>query len=70
MSDYGYIHRAYGLSFFVGQRVRHTEIDKRGTVAKCKESSGHYVQVVFDGRKHADPCHPRALELVSEETAQ
>lgn len=67
MSDYGYIHRAYGLNFFIGQRVRHTEIDKLGTVARCKESASHYVQVTFDGRKHSDPCHPQALEILATE---
>lgn len=64
MSGYDYIKRAYGLEFSAGQRVRHIEIDKLGTVARCKESSGHYVQVRFDGKKHADPCHPQALEFV------
>lgn len=66
---YAYIERAYGLTFTPGERVRHTESAQvgLGTVRKVKQSHAHYVMVLFDGRKHADPCHPQALEKVAPE---
>lgn len=66
MRSYDYVRRAYGVDPVVGQRVRHTEMSRNntGTIAREKPSQGHYVQVRFDGQKHASPCHPRALEYL------
>lgn len=62
MADYEYVRRQYGVAPVVGERVRHTEINKQGTIAKPSETHGHYVQVRFDGQKHASNCHPTSLE--------
>jgi len=59
---YDYVRRTYGVDPIVGQRVRHTEIDKFGTVARESASQAHYVMVKFDGQNFASPCHPTALE--------
>ncbi len=62
--SYDYVKRAYGVTPVVGERVRHTEIDKLGVIAREKLSAGHHVQVRFDGEKFASPCHPTALEYL------
>lgn len=59
---YEYIRRSYGLDFTPGDYVRHTETCRVGRVARESASAGHYVQVIFDGDRHALPCHPAALE--------
>jgi len=66
---YDYVRRAYGVDPQVGQRVRHTEINRFGTIAPEDKSCLHYVKVRFDGRKWADTCHPTALEYLPQEAA-
>jgi hypothetical protein len=67
--SYDYIKRTYQVMPRVGDRVRHTETDKLGTIAREKPSAGHYVQVRFDGQKHSLPCHPTALEYLGRAVA-
>lgn len=62
--SYDYVKRAYGVDPRVGQRVRHTEIDKQGTIAREGRSNQHHVMVRFDGQRHPSPCHPTALEYL------
>lgn len=51
--DFDYVKRYYGIPVYSGQQV---EMDgKPGTV---KGAGGPYVQVLFDGEKHAKPVHP------------
>lgn len=59
---YEYVKRSYGVNPEVGQRVRHTGINKWGTVARENRSQSHYVMVHFDSQRHASPCHPEALQ--------
>lgn len=59
---YDYAKRAYEVDPVVGQRVRHTELDKFGTIAREDPSMAQYVMVKIDGLKHVSPCHPNALE--------
>lgn len=61
---YDYIQKTYGLTFRVGQRVRHTTTGKSGIVTREDRSQGHYVQVRFDDKKFSAPCHPQELEVV------
>jgi hypothetical protein len=65
--SYDYIKRTYGVNPVVGERVRHTEVNKFGVIAREKLSAGHYVQVRFDGNKFDSPCHPTALEYSAAE---
>lgn len=58
---YDYVRRSYDVNPVVGQRVTHTVTKESGLVAREDKSQGHYVQVRFDGRKHASPCHPTEL---------
>lgn len=60
--SYDYVKRAYGVNPKVGQRVRHTEVDKLGKITRERLSQAHYVMVRFDGEKHPSPCHPTALD--------
>lgn len=60
--SYDYIKRAYAVTPTVGERVRHTVTGNSGIIAREDRSQGHYVQVKFDGRKFASPCHPLELE--------
>lgn len=64
MMSYDYVRRTYGVDPKVGQRVRHTEIDRYGVITPENKGFGHYVRVRFDGRKYADNCHPTALEYL------
>lgn len=66
MSSYEYVRRAYRVAPEVGARVRHNETGRAGTIAREDRSQSHYVQVRFDGDKHALPCHPIALDYVLE----
>lgn len=66
---YDYIKRAYPVNPKVGERVRHTETDKLGTISREDRTASHYVQVVFDGQSHALPCHPTALEYLGRQPA-
>jgi hypothetical protein len=59
---YDYVRRSYGVDPVVGDRVRHIEIDREGTIARENPSQAHYVMVRLDGQKHASPCHPTALD--------
>lgn len=59
---YDYIQRTYGKTPKVGGLVRHTVTENYGRVTKEDRSSGHYVQVRFEGRKFSVPCHPDELE--------
>jgi hypothetical protein len=61
---YDYVRRAYGVDPKVGQRVRHLEIDRFGTIVQENKSASHYVQVKLDGQRFASPCHPAALEYL------
>jgi hypothetical protein len=65
---YDYVKRSYGVEPKVGARVRHTETGQFGEIAPEGRSQQHYVMVRFDGRKHADPCHPTALDYNPPET--
>jgi hypothetical protein len=71
MSDYDYVRSAYGVNPVVGARVRHTELKGPGAFGIIAKpgSAGHYVYVRFDGKKHADPCHPTALDYAPEAQA-
>jgi hypothetical protein len=62
---YDYIKRSYKFQPEVGRRVRHTVMQDQGVIAREDKSAGHYVQVKFDGRKFASPCHPDELEYVA-----
>lgn len=59
---YDYVKRAYGVNPILGQRVRHTETKKFGSIEHEDRSASHYVQVKFDGRDFALPCHPTSLD--------
>lgn len=71
--SYAYIQRTYGVAPRVGQRVRFNEgppaAHKLGTVAREDPGCAHYVMVRFDGKRHASPCHPRALDYDPQEGA-
>ena len=58
---YEYVKQAYGVNPVIGERVRHNEIDKHGTIV-ARKSYDQYVYVRFDGEKHPKPCHPTALD--------
>lgn len=58
---YNYIKQRYGLTFEVGDRVRHTITKMPGTVRRENKSASHYVQVRFDGRRTVNSCHPQEL---------
>lgn len=60
---YDYIKSQYGFDAKVGQRVRHDTAGE-GVIAREDRCAGHYVQVKFDGRKHAAPCHPGELHHI------
>lgn len=67
MSHYGYIERAYGLSFKVGDRVAFVEEGcprREGVVRKPISSAEHYVAVRFDGEAHKSPCHPKSVQVL------
>ena len=61
---YDYIKRSYPFQPEVGKRVRHTVINQEGVIAREDRGQGNYVQVKFDGRKFAVPCHPGELVYV------
>ena len=61
---YAYIKSHYGLDFAPGERVTHTVTKKAGQVTREDRSQGNYVQVRFDDRKFAVPCHPEELQKV------
>jgi hypothetical protein len=69
-APYEYVRRAYGVDPTVGQRVRHTVTKRFGTIAREDKSQGQYVQVRFDGKKFALPCHPTELNYSPEEPAR
>lgn len=64
-TDYAYIERAYGRHFEKGQRIRFDEDGRTGVVVKCRPSSAHYVNVVFDGEKHKSLCHPMSVTVLA-----
>lgn len=64
--SYDYIKRTYTFHPKVGMRVRHTVTGKEGVIGREDRSQGHYVQVRFDGRNFASPCHPMELDYVTE----
>lgn len=59
---YDYIARTYGVRPLPGQRVRHQETGRFGTVRPVNASALHHVAVKFDGDRFALPCHPKALD--------
>ena len=61
---YEYVKQAYGVDPKIGQRVRHTEINKHGNIA-ARKSYDQYVYVKFDGENFSKPCHPTALEYLN-----
>ncbi len=65
--SYDYVRRYYGVDPVVGQRVRHTEINKSGVIARESPSQAQYVMVKLDGQKLASPCHPTALDYAPAE---
>jgi hypothetical protein len=62
---YDYIKRSYKFQPEVGRRVKHTVTKDEGAISRESKSAAHYVQVKFDGRKFAVPCHPDELEYVA-----
>jgi hypothetical protein len=64
MPSYAYIRQQYGLSFEPDQIVGHTVTKRFGTVKRESRSQGHYVQVLFEGDRHALPCHPEELRVL------
>jgi hypothetical protein len=60
---YEYVKRTYGVNPVPGERVRLENTQREGTIAR-RTSYDHHVWVVFDGQKHALPCHPRSLEYL------
>lgn len=58
------IKRTYTFRPEVGKCVRHTETNEVGTIAREDRSASHYVQVQFDGKSFAVPCHPMALSYM------
>ncbi len=62
--SYEYVKRTYNVSPKVGKRVRHTEINRTGTISRENKSQSHYVMVKLDGQSFASPCHPTALEYL------
>jgi hypothetical protein len=63
---YDYIKRTYSFQPEVGRRVRHAVTQEDGVIKREDKGMGHYVMVLFDGRKHALPCHPGELAYISE----
>lgn len=66
---YEYIAKTYGATFNIGDRVYHNEVKCAGTVMRVNKSCEHYVQVRFDGDRHASSCHPMALSRSETMTA-
>lgn len=62
--SYDYIKRSYAFQPEIGRRVRHTVTKGEGVIARESLSSGHYVQVRFDGQRHRSCCHPGELEYI------
>lgn len=48
----------------IGQRIRFDEDGRFGFVVRCRRSSEHYVNVVFDGEKHKSLCHPMSVTVL------
>lgn len=61
---YDYIKETYRFDAKVGDRVQHTITKKYGSIARENKSSGHYVQVRFDGGTFSLPCHPDELQHI------
>src|ERR1700693_831824 len=59
---YDYIKRTYGVSPEPGKVVYHTVTKQWGIIKRESKSASHYVQVTFEGCKHASPCHPTELQ--------
>lgn len=66
---YEYVKRTYGVSPEAGGIVRHTVLNRLGTICRENKSASHYVQVRFDGQRHKSPCHPTELEYLTTEHA-
>lgn len=58
---YEYIKSTYGVSPEPGKVVYHTVTKQWGVIKRESKSASHYVQVTFEGNKHAVPCHPTEL---------
>lgn len=63
---YAYVRRTYGVDPVIGKRVRFTETARdgqstMGTITR-RQSYDQYVYVLFDGERHAVPCHPTSLD--------
>lgn len=63
---YAYVRRTYGVNPGIGQRVRHTETGRWGTIAKPNGDT-QYVRVNFDGDKHIMNSHPTSLDYNPQE---
>jgi hypothetical protein len=59
---YDYIKDTYGVSPEPGKVVYHTVTKQWGVIKRESKSASHYVQVTFEGCKHASPCHPTELQ--------
>ena len=68
MMAYDYIKSIYQVTPLIGQRVRHHVTKKEGTISRENRSASHYVQVRFDGDKHALPCHPTEMDYLTPKT--
>lgn len=62
--SYDYVKRTYGVEPKVGQKVKHAVTGRTGIVAREDKSAGHYVQVRFDDKRFALPCHPTELVYI------
>ncbi len=64
---YGYVRRAYGVDPRIGAEVELVDegdwTGKRGQVVHPGKSTTAYVHVVFEGVRHAMPCHPRSIRI-------
>ncbi len=60
---YEWIKNTYSFQPEIGRRVKHTVTQGEGVIAK-PSSETNYVQVKFDGKKHAMPCHPGELTYI------
>ena len=58
---YDYIKRNYGVSPEPGMVVYHAVTKRYGVIKRENRSASHYVQVTFEGDRHALPCHPTEL---------
>ena len=67
--SYDYVKRTYGVDPKVGQAVYHTVTKSYGIIKRENRSQAHYVMCVFEGQRHAIPCHPTELQYLDTQFA-